>query len=327
MDSYELIEAALRGEELWRQPILLWRRFPRDDRDARRLAKAQLNFHRRFPSDILIVSPIYGYPAIAYGAELESEWSPTGEREVRRPIIDEAEDWEALDELDVEEGVLAMTLEAVGLIAERLQGETPILQTIYSPLTICELIGGERLRGDLDEEPEMVLEALRTIASTMAELSSASLDAGADGVFLIIRTATGESIGENRYRRLIAPYDRRILRAVRGSLIRVLHLHGEDLPLKPMAEEYPIEGMNWSSRKPTLKEAEELFQGLILGGLDVERLRSSEPEEVEEMTREAVEAVSWGRLILAPGCALHLSTPEENLDAVLRVVKTYGQPH
>ena len=327
MNSYELIEAALRGEEIWRQPILLWRRFPRDDRDARRLAEAQLNFHRRFPSDILIVSPIYGYPAIAYGAELKSEWSPTGEREVRRPIIEEAEDWEALDELDVEEGVLAMTLEAVELIAERLQGETPILQTIYSPLTICELIGGERLRGDLDEEPEMVLEALRTISSTMAELSSASLDAGADGILLIIRTATGESIGENRYRRLIAPYDRRILRAVRGSLIRVLHLHGEDLPLKPMAEEYPIEGMNWSSYKPTLKEAEKIFQGLILGGLDVERLRSSEPEEVEEMTRESIEAVSWGRLILAPGCALHLSTPEENLDAALRVVKTYGHPH
>ncbi len=322
MDSYELLEAALRGEEIWRVPLLLWRRFPREDRDARSLARAQLNFHRRFPSDILVVSPIYGYPALAYGAELESKWSSTGERGVRRPIIAEAEDWEALDELDVEEGVLATAVEAVSLIAERLS-ETPMLQTIYSPLTICEMIGGNRLRRDLDEEPEMVLEALRTIASTMAELSRASLDAGADGTLLIVRIATGESLSEGEYRRRIAPYDRRVLRAARGSLLRVLHLHGEGFPLKTMVEEYPIEAINWSSRKPKLSEVEELFQGLILGGLDIERLRSSEPEEVEEMVREAVESISWGRLVLSPSCALHLSTPEENLDAVLRAAASY----
>jgi len=323
MDSYDLLEAALRGEEIWRLPILLWRRFPRDDRDARSLAKAQLNFHRRFPSDILIVSPIYGYPALAYGAELESRWSPTGEREVRRPIIAEAEDWEALDELDVEEGMLAMAVEAVNLIADRLQGETPILQTIYSPLTICELIGGGRLKRDLDEEPEMVLEALRTIASTMAELSRASLDAGADGVFLIIRTAVGESLGEGEYRRRIAPYDRWILGSARGCLIRAIHLHGERLPLKLVAEEYPIEAMNWSGDRPTLVEAEVLFRGLILGGLDAERLKTLKPDEVEAMVGEIVDSISWGRLILAPNCALHLSTPEENLDSLLEAAAAY----
>ena len=323
MESYELIEAALRGEELRRLPLLLWRRFPRGDGDAGGLARAQLAFHRRFPSDLLKVSPLYGYPALAYGAELEPGWSPTGERRVRRPLIREAEDWEALDELEVEEGTLAMAVEAVSLIAERLQGETPILQTIYSPLTICLMIGGDRLPGDLEEEPEMVGEALRTTASTMAELSRASLDAGADGVFLINRTATEGFLSQGDYRRLIAPYDRWVLRASRGCLLRVLHLHGDESLFDLVAKEYPIEALSWSSERPTLREAEERFGGLLLGGLDIERLRGGEEEEIEGMVREAVETTSWGRLILAPNCALHLSTPEENLETVLRAVRAY----
>jgi uroporphyrinogen decarboxylase len=322
LNSYERIETALRGAGPRELSLFLWRRFPGRDGEARSLARVQLAFHKRFPSDLLKVSPIYGYPALAYGAELEPGWSPTGERRVKRPIIAEGEDWEGLDELDVQEGVLAMAVETVERLASQLEGETPILQTIYSPLTVCEMIGGDRLLRDLKEEPKMVREGLRTIASTMAELSRASLDIGADGVFLINRTATRRLLRVDEYRSLVATHDRRVLRASRGCLLRVLHLHGDETHFV-IAEEYPIEAINWSSKKPSLEEAARRFKGLILGGLDVKTLRKGGREEIEDRVREALSSVSEGRLVLAPGCALHLSTPVENLDTVIETVKAY----
>lgn len=324
LNSYERVEAALRGE-MKELPLFLWRRFPGRDGESKKLAKAQLAFQRRFPSDILLVSPIYGYPALAYGAELEKGWLSTGERRVKRPIIGVVEDWEALEELDVEEErVLAMAVETVELLASAMEGEVPILQMVYSPLTICEMIGGGRLFEDLKEKLEMVREGLKTITSTMAELSRASLDAGADGVFLVNRTTRTLKANE---RRLAAYYDRRVLRASRRCLLRALHIHGEKTHLDLVAEEYPIEAISWTSEEPSLEEAERRFKGLLLGGLDVETLRRGERGEIKKMVEEAVDSVSWGRLILTPRCALHLSTPEESIDMVIEATAAYRRRH
>ena len=136
--KFDKIKAAIKGEDLEEIPVSVWWHFPESDLDAENLCEAQLAFQQRFDPDLVKVCPSGGYPSVAFGAEIEYYGSPTGAPRVRTPSIKSTEDWGALEELDAQDGILGEMLEAVECIAEGLEGEVPLIQTVFSPLTICQ---------------------------------------------------------------------------------------------------------------------------------------------------------------------------------------------
>ena len=325
--KFDKIKAAIKGEDLEEVPVSVWWHFPERDLDAENLCEAQLAFQQRFDPDLMKVCPSGGYPSVAFGAEIEYYGSPTGAPRIRTPSIKSTEDWGALEELDAQDGILGEMLEAVECIAEGLEGEVPLIQTVFSPLTICQKIGGDRLLKDLNTEPELVEEALEVISSTMAEFSRANMDAGASGLFFATQIATRDTMTEDTYRRFGMEYDLPILKAVkRRASINVVHIHGTNIMFDLIAKNYPADGLNWHDQRtpPSLEEASKLFPGALLGGIDeVDTLVEGSVEDVESMVKESVRSVSGRRLILAPGCVIPLAAPETNLDAVIRTAGSY----
>lgn len=324
---FEKIRKAMLGEELDEIPVSLWRHFPSMDLEASSLCRAQLSFQRRFDSDLIKLCPSGGYAALAFGAEIEYYDTPLGAPRIRVYRVRDAEDWASLDEPDVHSGVLGEMIKAVECVDEALEGEVPLIQTVFSPLTICQNIGGERLLRDIREEPELLLEGLRVITSTMIEFTRACIDAGASGIFFATQMATYDRVSEEEYRNFGMRFDLPILRAARRRpLLNVVHIHGTNIMFDLIAENYPADGLNWHDKRtpPNLGEAYRRFGGLLLGGLDeLGVLVEGTGEEVEGMVKASVRSVSGRRLILAPGCVIPINAPESNLDTVIRTARSY----
>jgi uroporphyrinogen decarboxylase len=334
--KFEKIEAAIRGEPLEEIPMSLWHHFPRDDLKAERLVDRAMAFQERFDSDFMKFSPSGAYPHLAFGAEIE--YYPSMEEEIKalgvyngvpkvtKLRINSLDDWETLEEVDINEGILGEMLRAAKLIAEKLNGRVPFIETMFSPMTTCQRLAGDRWRKDLDDAPEKVSQALDVISRTMTKFARAAVDYGASGVFLSV-SPTYDWFTEGEYRRFGMRYDLRILRATKPKAwFNVAHAHGSNLMFDLVAENYPVEGINWADKRtpPSLEEAFEKFNGALIGGLnETETLLKGSPKEVEEEVLRSIEATGGRRLILAPGCVIPLNAPEANLDVAIRAAKSH----
>ena len=318
MTPRERIEAVVRGERPDRVPIALWRHFPRADQTAEGLARATVEFQREFQWDLVKVTPASGYPAEAWGAELRPTDNAEGTREyVSRPIR-RPEDWHTLEELDVTEGVYGRELRALRLIREGVGTEVPVLQTVFSPLTIAKQLAGDAVLAHLREHPQDLTAGLRVVARTTARFAQECLRRGADGIFFATQLASHEVLSPDEYERFGVPFDREVLEAVQGQArLVVLHLHGLR-PLFELAQRYPVSVVNWHDREtpPSLAEGQKLFTGAVLGGLNRSTtMPRGSPEDVRREVLDALDQTGGLRLIVGAGCVVPVTAPPENLRA------------
>ena len=150
---------------------------------------------------------------------MEDKWTghTEGTREYTKRIIHEPKDWENLPVLDPTAPHLAAQLKCLRLIRKGLGSDTPILQTIFSPLAQAKnLAGNETLIAHLRLYPEAVMKGLETIAETTRRFVEACLDTGIDGVFYAIQHAQASLLTLDEYKTFGLPYDQKTLNLLRN---------------------------------------------------------------------------------------------------------------
>ncbi len=319
MSPRDRIEAVLKGKPADRVPWALWRHFPGDDLEPRRLAEAAIAFQRRFGFDLVKVTPAAGFMAEAWGVRLEPKGDEEGTRRYLNQVVEAPADWRRLPALDARQGVLAREVEALGLIRKGVPPDVSVIQTVFSPLSVAKNLAGDAWLSHLRNEPEALLSGLDRICGTTEAFVRRSLEAGADGIFFATQLANPEILSEAEYRRFGEPFDLRVIRAA-GFVI--LHAHGAPV-FFDLLSRYPVGAINWHDRRtaPSLAEGLRRFGGACLGGIDGGGvLRHGTPEEVRRDVRETLAGASGGRLILGAGCVIPITTPEANIDAVARAL-------
>ena len=323
MTKTERLMAAIRGEQVDRSPVALWRHFPGDDYRPRDLAAATVAFQRKYGFDFVKVTPASSFCVQDWGSR--DRWVGTleGTREYTFYPIQAAKDWDKLHPLDPSEGGLGAQLECLRLIGDELIGEVPFIQTIFSPLAHAKnLAGNESLLVHLRRNPDALHRGLEVITETITRFISAALDTGMAGVFYAVQHAQYELLSEQEYAVFGRPYDLRVLEAVQGLWLNLLHLHGSDVMFDLLAD-YPIQIMNWHDREtwPTLFEAQGRFDGAVCGGLarwDV--VVRGTPEQVQEQAADALAQTGGHRFILGTGCVTPVVAPASNIRAVREAV-------
>ena len=323
MTKTERLMAAIRGEQVDRSPVALWRHFPGDDYRPRDLAAATVAFQRKYGFDFVKVTPASSFCVQDWGSR--DRWVGTleGTREYTFYPIQAAKDWDKLHPLDPSEGGLGAQLECLRLIGDELIGEVPFIQTIFSPLAHAKnLVGSESLLVHLRRNPDALHRGLEVITETITRFINAALDTGMAGVFYAVQHAQYELLSEQEYAVFGRPYDLRVLDAVQGLWLNVLHLHGSDVMFDLLAD-YPIQIMNWHDREtwPTLFEAQGRFDGAVCGGLarwDV--VVRGTPEQVQEQAADALAQTEGHRFILGTGCVTPIVAPASNIRAVREAV-------
>src|SRR5207244_2754164 len=127
-------------------------------------------------------------------------------------------------------------VEAIGLVARELGPGVPVIQTVFSPLTVAGYLVGRsksRVMRDLRKHAEVVEPALQRIADVLVDFSERSVDAGAAGIFYAISGyGSRDTMPEQVYRDLVLPLELSVLAIMLiGACVQVWNLSGTNLHL------------------------------------------------------------------------------------------------
>jgi uroporphyrinogen decarboxylase len=323
----ERIQVCLNGEKPDRIPVALWRHFPVDDQDPTTLAAAALHFQSVYDFDIVKVTPASSFAVKDWGVDDQWLGDSEGSRKYTKRVINHPRDWESLPELDPSAPHLAAQLECLRLIRKGLGADTPMIQTIFNPLSQAKnLAGNETLLAHLRGHPEAVLRGLETIAHTTKKFIEATMETGIDGVFYAVQHAQTEMLALDEYKKLGLPYDQQVLEPTKELWCNLLHLHGKGVYFS-LLRLMNFQIVNWHDREtyPSLAEARDLFRNITLcGGLWQDALVLESPAEIKKEALDAIEQTKGQRFILGTGCVTHITASHGNLMTVRNVVEGVG---
>ena len=321
MTRWERVQAALKGQEVDRLPVSMWRHFFGAENSADSLAEAMLDFQNRFDWDFMKVNPRASYHVEDWGVRVkyDGNTSPTvSETPVKTPA-----DWMKLEVLDINKGVLREHLTSLEIIARKLKGEVPFIMTVFTPLSIAgRLIDSEEVfLAHLREHSDKVNYALEVVTETFTRFSKACLERGASGLFYATTSwATTDKLTEKEYGKSARPYDLKLLTALPPAGFNVLHVCRQNNLLR-LLKDYPVHAFSWDPRSPgnpSLAEGKSIVGGrTVIGGIAQDKpLVEAKPMQLAAEIRGMRIAMGKNGWILGPGCTFPQETPEANLRAI-----------
>ena len=321
MSHRERVMATLKGEAVDRAPVSMWRHFYDREDSIGGLVEAMLGFQRRYDWDFMKLNPRAQYHAEDWGVVYAYSDDPFVAPRLTSAPVKRPEDWERIGVLDVRSPVLGGHLEAVAQITRQLEGEVPVLMTVFTPLSIASrLVDSDvTMLAHLRERPAQVHGALQSIAETFAAFAKECIAAGADGIFFATTSwASRLLLTEEEYLEFGRPYDLRVLAATQAAPFNVLHVcRGENM--LRLLRDYPVQAFNWDARdatNPGLEEGLELTDGAIIGGIDQRRLDGMSLEEAATQAKASLIQGGDRRFMLGAGCTISPRTSPDLLDAL-----------
>lgn len=320
------MEAAIAMDVADRPPVGAWSHTYREEWSPEALAEVTVDRARRFGWDFVKFQPRASSFAEAFG----SVYHPSGHR-LRGPILIKP----AVPDLDswasvglVNRQALDDQVGSIGIVARQLGPDTPVIQTVFSPITVGGYLVSKsqsRVVRELRKHPEVVGPALERIAHALVDFSRRSVEVGAAGIFYAISGYAGRNVmSEDVYRDLVLPYDLAVLEALPATAwFNALHLCGSNLNFG-LARDLPAQAVSWSVHNqgnPSLAQGREIANRAVMGGLSQRStLVYGPPAKIEKEARHAVEETGGRGLILAPGCSVPPRVRDPNLAAMVTAI-------
>jgi uroporphyrinogen decarboxylase len=311
----ERIQACIQNERTDRTPVALWRHFPNEDQNAETLAKATFDFQNTYDFDIVKVTPASSFMVKDWGVQDEWQNNPEGSRAYTKHVIKTPQDWESLKALDpLTAPHLSGQLACLRSIKHNLDSETPLIQTVFNPLSQAKnLAGNDLLLEHIRKYPEAVIKGLETITKTTIKFIEAINDIGVDGIFYAMQHAQGNQISLDDYKSIALPFDQEVLKPADSFWCNMLHL------LRLLH----FQIVNWHDREsyPSLIEAQSLFRGVVCGGIRQDTLQFGNQDEVIKEAEDAIIQTGDKKFILSTGCVVPYVTSHENIMAARKSVE------
>lgn len=318
------MELCLAGEKPDCTPVALWRHFPVDDQNPEQLAKSIADFQNLYDFDFIKITPASSFCIKDW--EVEDEWkgNPEGTRNYTHHVIDTPDDWVKLTVLDPRSGALADQLQCVKLLRYLYDKDTPLLQTIFSPMSQAKNLAGKaRLLTHLREYPDMVLKGLKTICFSTINFISECKKLHIDGIFYAVQYAQSNLVTMQEFDSFEKHFAKLIADEVTDLWLNVLHLHGEDV-LFDQASDLLFQVINWHDRHtaPDLYKGKKIFPGIVCGGIrQIETLTMGTPEEVAKEAQDAIHKTEGKRFILGTGCVVPIIAPSGNIRSAIQAAR------
>lgn len=331
------LEAVLAGELADRAPVSAWRHFIDREQDAQALAEAMIQFQTENDWDFVKINPRATYYAEAWGNKYRFDEYDGVVPALAQCVISSVKDLGKIQELSTQTGPLLEQLQAIELIRKGIEHDTPIVQTLFSPLAILEYLCGHRTLASnrpavrsspvprlIAENREGVHLALQQITRTIAAYAQAAQRAGANGFFYALLGLVRDGYGTaEEYEEFGRPYDLLLLDAISDSPV-ILHTCGPEANPEWFAD-YPIQALHWADLAPgnaTLQQsAQWLNRKAAMGGVDEALFATDKTEEIRSQVMAALTTMKERPFILAPGCGLPLQTTKTALQEFRRTVE------
>jgi len=324
LSHFDRIETITNGEVPDRPAVAFWRHFPVDDMDPGTLARSTIHFQELFDFDLVKVSPASVFCIKDWGVDSVWRGNPEGSREYTKRVIYSPEDWLSLMKLDPLKGSLGAHLECLKTVRKSIPSSTPLIQTIFSPLSQAKnLAGPDMLQVYLRKYPDALIAGLQVIMETTVDFISALKGIGISGIFYAVQQASYRLFSVNEFVRFGKSFDLQILNQCNDFQLNMVHIHGKDIMFDQMID-YPVKIFNWHDREtaPTLGEAKDIVTATTCGGINqFQTLALGTPLQVEAEAIDALSATKGLRFILGTGCVTPVLTPMTNLWAARNIVE------
>lgn len=326
MNKHELIRTALAGEIPDRVPYAFWTHFPSIDLDPQKLAEYTCDFYRTYDLDFVKAMPNGMYPVEDFGCVCDySEIASGGVAKVVETPITCYEDWKCIEPVSITSNALNRELSSLELVLRRLQGEVPVVFTVFSPATIAQKLSKNQFLDHVKHaETDLLHQALQAITETTAALSAKAIELGAAGVFFATQLASHAYMTEEQYREFGAPYDVQVLEAAQEGWFNMVHLHGRDI-MFDLLEAYPVQALNWHvwETAPTLAEARQKTEKCLIGGVERDLITRGERQILSEQIQRALRDTGGRKHIVTPGCVIRYPLTEAYMRSFRDVIKTF----
>lgn len=328
MNKFDRLKATFSGNPLDRWAYALWKHFPVDDRTPKGFADAHVRFQKAYDSDVLKLTPHSSYCTVDWGCKIGPVHPVYGSTKVVSSPIKDASDFDVLEEVDPLSGEFGLQVEGVKRVVDELGGQVPLMMTIFSPFMVASLLDSNILY-HISASPFQIKNGLKVIVKVMTEFGQAVLDVGADGLFVASLHSVEGKLKNEQFANFEAIYTLKLLKELRAKAdFMVFHIHGNKPLFKYVANNYPIDAINWHTQhtSPTIGDALKIFNKGLFGGLDeTETIRRGTPDEIRKKIQETMQ-ISNSRLLLAPGCVIPIDTPAENLHITVRAIRNAPPP-
>jgi uroporphyrinogen decarboxylase len=318
------IESTITGKTTDRPPVALWRHFPVDDQDPFHLAAAAQNFQATYDFDLIKLTPASSFCLKDWGSKDEWRGNPEGTRDYTAFPIQSPEDWLRLPILSPQQGHLAKQLECVQIMLRNNAPQTPVLQTVFSPLAQAKnLAGKDTLLVHLRQFPDALHQGLQRITETTISFIQAIVQLGCDGIFYAIQHAQAQLLSAQEFNTFGRTYDLQVLQAAQPLWLNLAHIHGSNIFFNQIVD-YPVAILNWHDRQtsPSLAQAQQQFSGTVCGGIrQWETLVLGTAEQVQAEAIHAIQQTNGQRFILGTGCVLPITAPHGNILAARKAVE------
>jgi uroporphyrinogen decarboxylase len=315
----ERIQTTLEGKKADHIPAVLWRHFPVDDQTPDALAAATAVFQDQYQWDIIKVTPSSSYCLRDWGSLDEWRGDTEGTRDYSHFPISSSKDWLKITRLNPHKSYLRQQLECLKLLKKRYSPDTPIIQTIFSPLAQAKnLVNRDALLVHIRSYPDEVLKALAVISQTTKDFIESCNEIGIDGIFYAVQFSQAGLVSKDEFLTFSKQFDTQLLKSAELMWIRLLHIHGTNIFFDSMLD-YPINILNWHDRStsPSIAESRKLYKGVICGGLGrIDTLVLGDSTGIHNQAREAFEMAGQRNFILGTGCVVPMTASYGNLMAV-----------
>src|ERR1700682_4394633 len=327
MNGRGRVEAALAMGVADRPPVGAWGHTYREEWSPDALASVTVKRARQFGWDFVKFQPRATSFAERFGAVYKPAGHPFKGPVLLSAAVPDLDSWRKVEL--VNRKALDDQVESIGLVARELGSDVPVIQTVFSPITIGGYLVGKssaRVRRELRQHPELVRPALDRIAEALVDFSRRSIEAGAAGIFYAISGYTSrDAMTESAYREQLLPYDVSVLTQLPAEAwFNVVHLCGSNLNFN-LARDLPAQAVSWSVHNrgnPSLAEGKKLSGRSVMGVLGKRAsLLYGPPPEVETEARRAVAETGGLGLPLAPGCSVPPRAQDVNLAGMLTAIQ------
>jgi uroporphyrinogen decarboxylase len=166
------------------------------------------------------------------------------------------------------------------------------------------------------------MKGLATIAETARRFVEACLDTGIDGIFYAVQHAQAGLLTLEEYQSFGLPSDEKVLEPARELWCNLLHLHGHNVYFS-LLDSLKFQIVNWHDREtfPSLTEAQNLFSGVVCGGMRQDTLVYGDQAQVQNEVADAIQQTDGKRFMLGTGCVVPVIASHGNIVAARKSVE------
>lgn len=291
--------------------------FPQAHLDAQAMADLAIAGHEIAGFDAAMPEYSVHQEAGALGCEID--W---GDRD--RMPDSKTFPYEDFSDVQIPESILdkpslRVVLDALSILRRHMGGKVAIVGKVMGPWTLSYHMAGTQnvlLQIGLGEK-DKVIKMLHQLMPVSIEFAKAQFQAGADAVVLADH-ATGNLVGPYHYEELLLPVHKEITAQIEGPLI--LHVCGNCSDRLELFAEAGFDAYHFEWQVDAKTAVDKVGDRISLVGNvnNPQTLYQGTPEDVHKQARYAIDA---GVNIIGPECAIPLSTPLENLKAIVSAAK------